>query len=352
MKIVFGSGKFRVLNKKPSELGLDKKLDAEFTIERHQEYFHVFWIPFFSLGQKWAIKKPNDKTFYEVPQELKNELAGYPKPKTPWYTYFLLYVLLAGIIGITLFSIYSGISKTLSDKHYNDYIYNLEEEYVNKGYPDTYIQLRNDTSLQITLKVLSSTKTHLLCALSSWQPPKTTISPYQHVYVYPFLSDSIGDLKIDTVTISKAALMGAYNNDFNVEVKRIKIGKYHHLRMDGCIYLDMPMFDVSNIAYTDSTFSATLKNIHTPGTFLAIKTDSTLYHTNHLDRLNTTTLPKHLNFKDTFTISGNFERDADYSAYIYYKSKFNRTDSLNLRYYSGKAELSYGIILLENIHLK
>lgn len=352
MKIVFGTRTFRLLNKKPSELGLDKKLDAEFNIEKRQEYFHLFWIPFFSLGQIWAIKKHNDKSLYELPAELKNDLAGYPKPKTPWYTYFLLYALLAGMIGATLFSIYSGISKTLSDKDYNDFIYKTQEEYITKGYPDTYIGLRNDTSFQITLKVLSSTKTHLVCAVSSWQPPKTMISPYEHAYVYAFLSDSIGDLKIDTVQVSKAALMDAYNNDFNVQVKKIKIGKYANLRLDGSIYLDMPMFLVSNIVYTDSTFSATLKNIHTPCTLLAIKTDSTLYPTNHLDRVHTTALPKNLNFKDTFTIAGNFEKNAAYSAYILYKSKFNRTDSLNLRFASGNTELTYGIILLDRINIK
>lgn len=349
MKIVFGSRTFRLLNKKPSELGLDKKLDAEFNIERRQEYFHIFWIPFFSLGQVWAIKKPNDKTLYEVPAELKEQLYSYPKPKTPWYTYFLVIALLVGITCYSLFSIYKEISRAQSKKNLEDFFYKINEQFVNKGYPDTYIALRDNNGSKITLKILSSTKTHLVCALSNWQEPQAIISPYQHSYVYAFLSDSIGDLKIDTVTVSKAALLNAYNEDFNVQVKRITIGKYPNLRMDGCIYLDMPMFDVSNIIYTDSTFSLTLKNIHTPCTFIAIKTDSTLYHNNHLDSLNTTALPKNLNFKDTFTISGVFEKDADYTSYIYYKSKFNRTDSICMRFYSGNTELSYPHINIDKI---
>ncbi|MCX6182141.1 MAG: hypothetical protein NT150_09465 [Bacteroidetes bacterium] len=59
MKIIFGTGSFKLVRNKPSELGLPFDLDKEMTIEKRQRYFHLFWIPFFSIGQIWVFKKKN-----------------------------------------------------------------------------------------------------------------------------------------------------------------------------------------------------------------------------------------------------------------------------------------------------
>lgn len=84
--IVFGWNNFKIKSYTPYELGLTNNQNTDFTIEVRQSYFHLFWIPFFGLGKKWAIRK-NDQ-LYELPQVYEHAIeAAKPAVKTPWYTF-------------------------------------------------------------------------------------------------------------------------------------------------------------------------------------------------------------------------------------------------------------------------
>lgn len=87
MRIVFGWNHFRIRTFDPVELGLTQQTDPGLKIEVRQHYFHLFWIPFFSLGKKWAIRKNNE--LYEMPGMLKSTIKSRDdiKVRTPWYTY-------------------------------------------------------------------------------------------------------------------------------------------------------------------------------------------------------------------------------------------------------------------------
>jgi len=87
MRIVFGWNHFRLKSFDPVELGLTQQTDPNLKIEVRQHYFHLFWIPFFSLGKKWAIRKNNE--LYEMPGVLKSTIRSRDdiKVRTPWYTY-------------------------------------------------------------------------------------------------------------------------------------------------------------------------------------------------------------------------------------------------------------------------
>lgn len=97
MRIVFGWNHFRIKSFDPIELGLTQQTDANLKIEVRQHYFHFFWIPFFSLGKKWAIRKNNE--LYEMPVVLKSTIRNRDdiKIRTPWYTYAGL--LLLALVG-------------------------------------------------------------------------------------------------------------------------------------------------------------------------------------------------------------------------------------------------------------
>jgi hypothetical protein len=98
MYIVFGWNHFRIKTFDPVEFGLSQQADPNLKIEVRQHYFHLFWIPFFSLGKKWAIRKNNE--LYEMPGILKSTIKSRDdmKVRTPWYTY--AGPLLIAIIGL------------------------------------------------------------------------------------------------------------------------------------------------------------------------------------------------------------------------------------------------------------
>jgi hypothetical protein len=86
MSIVFGWNHFKIKSYDPFELGLTTNTNTDFTVEVRQSYFHLFWIPFFGIGKKWAIRKGKD--LYELPGAYRDHIRQTaPKVRTPWYTY-------------------------------------------------------------------------------------------------------------------------------------------------------------------------------------------------------------------------------------------------------------------------
>lgn len=87
MYIVFGWNHFKIKTFDPAEFGLSQQADPNLKIEVRQHYFHFFWIPFFSLGKKWAIRKNNE--LYEMPGILKSTIKSRSdmNVRTPWYTF-------------------------------------------------------------------------------------------------------------------------------------------------------------------------------------------------------------------------------------------------------------------------
>ncbi len=95
MSIVFGWNNFRIKSFKPQELGITQNQDPGYRIEIRQSYFHLFWIPFFGLGKKWAINKGGK--LYELPADFEGVVRPLEREvRTPWYTYAGPLLMLAG----------------------------------------------------------------------------------------------------------------------------------------------------------------------------------------------------------------------------------------------------------------
>lgn len=86
MSIVFGWNSFKIREFTLEEAGILKKAEPDIQLEVRQAYFHLFWIPFFSLGKRWVVRKGGK--MYEMPADIKilaqKTLINI---KTPWYTY-------------------------------------------------------------------------------------------------------------------------------------------------------------------------------------------------------------------------------------------------------------------------
>jgi hypothetical protein len=123
MSIVFGWNHFRIKSIDPYAAGLSQNVQPGYRIEVRQRYFHLFWIPCFSLGKKWALRKDNQ--LYEMPEPYMHVLRGRNdlRVKTPWYTY-------AG----PLIAAFAGICYMISEK-VDDY---RSEQYYKKEFATAY----------------------------------------------------------------------------------------------------------------------------------------------------------------------------------------------------------------------
>lgn len=123
MSIVFGWNHFRIKSIDPYAAGLSQNVQPGYQIEVRQRYFHLFWIPCFSLGKKWALRKDNQ--LYEMPEPYMHVLRSRNdlRVKTPWYTY-------AG----PLIAAVAGICYMISEK-VDDF---RSEQYYKKEFAATY----------------------------------------------------------------------------------------------------------------------------------------------------------------------------------------------------------------------
>lgn len=65
-------------------------------VEVRQKCFHLFWIPFFSLGKIYALRR--EGKLYNLTPELEATLRRQVVHKTPWYTYIGFILVFFGFI--------------------------------------------------------------------------------------------------------------------------------------------------------------------------------------------------------------------------------------------------------------
>ena len=100
MSVVFGWYSFKLKSYNAEDLELDKEQWADSVFEIRQKVFHLFWLPLFSLGKVYSVRKNGD--LFELPEILKVKLKE-KKVKTPWYSYFIPISLVVGLIGFSIF---------------------------------------------------------------------------------------------------------------------------------------------------------------------------------------------------------------------------------------------------------
>lgn len=117
MSIVFGWYSFKIKSYKPKELGIEDEGNEDVTFEVRQKCFHLFWIPFFSLGKIYAIRRKGE--LYEMPDGYISFINNKDRIRSPWYTYSIFVLVLVCYLG------FLGMNK-ISD--YNDKL-RKENEY-------------------------------------------------------------------------------------------------------------------------------------------------------------------------------------------------------------------------------
>ena len=103
MSFVFGWYGFKLKSYSVEELDLNKEIWKDSVFEVRQEVFHLFWIPFFSIGKKYAVRKQGK--LYDIPENIIFKIKAKGKVKTPWYSYLLLLmaIFIPIFVGIYIF---------------------------------------------------------------------------------------------------------------------------------------------------------------------------------------------------------------------------------------------------------
>jgi hypothetical protein len=93
--IVFGKNKYLLKSFKPSEFGLPTDPNDTDLIVVYQRYAHLYFIPLFSLGKIWALKR-GDALFELTPEFQQFIHAVNPKLPSGWLAFSWFWLLLVG----------------------------------------------------------------------------------------------------------------------------------------------------------------------------------------------------------------------------------------------------------------
>jgi hypothetical protein len=268
MKIVFGWNHFRVKSYNPNDLGIINH-SSDFTIEARQRYFHLFWIPFFSIGKKWMIKK--DGEFYELPMEYEELInANGIKFKTSWFAFTGIITLLLTWVGYILYDKYH-------DFKYRQYLvqeWNADRDATQKklhqpGNYDYYLFKTTEEKSNEAMygKVLEVNAKAIKVQLSKKQ-----------IIIYPpnpmgARKSFLENISTDTVWVERSGLEKAFKQDYEAtQINGVKLlsGESSFFveeayRIDGPLIEDRGTGGISyghiNIGFRNSGYDATITAI-------------------------------------------------------------------------------------------
>jgi hypothetical protein len=261
--IVYGWNSFKIDECKPSKIGMSAEYDQQFTIERRQKYFHLFWIPFFGIGKIWTIKKHGDDKLYEPTAELRNLLEALPvQHKTPWYTFSLFFLALGGSV---LFYFYSLVDDYSRHKSYEASLVERKDELtnsINNPAPGTFFKM-DASGKEAFLKVLEAKGNSLVCLYSQ----KKSKQYSQHQILEAFITDSVTK-SFDTINISKSEMLKTINerDDYGFKGHEVVKGQ-GSLVLKEIKVASFPVFKTLGSGYQDGEFFAVIQNIGADGTF-------------------------------------------------------------------------------------
>ena len=310
--IVFGHNSFLLNACKPSQLGLPPELDKQYTIERRQRYFHLFWIPFFGIGKIWALRKAGDSNLYQPTAELENVLNALPiQEKTPWYTFALFFLALAGGI---LFFIYEKVDRYQRERDHERYVAETNERYANAiASPRTfqYFGMReNSGSNPFYLKVIGSDQNSILFLYRNEQDFK--YENYDLKTLELFSADTLH--RSDTVRVKKADLLKTFSAD-HAEGFEIIPGKGKAV-LDELEEFPNPVLKMVSSAYQEGKFLAVMQNIGEGGIYQGIKVNST-----NVAFLDDVAFPKEVKAREYVVITGTYTgEEPQLSALVNFKT--------------------------------
>jgi len=269
MSIVFGWNHFKIKSIDPYTAGLSQNVQPGYLIEVRQRYFHLFWIPFFSLGKKWALRK--DGQLYEMPEPYKYVLQERKDlaAKTPWYTY-------AGPLILAFVGLCYYISEKVDDYKYER---SAARNYA-AAYADNVLLFRKPTLDDYYIfdpvngysdkyaRVTGLDKNTLQLSLITSNAYATYPSEIAKLFVDP-------DSKMETITISRgdSAKLICPDYDERLDFDGIRLpGEQSKFRLDRIIRMDGPIITDGGFARFDqNSMQVELKNEGLAGELISVE---------------------------------------------------------------------------------
>lgn len=262
--IVFGWNSFKLHHCKPSQLGLPEDMDKLFTIERRQKYFHLFWIPFFGIGKFWAMRKLQDDQLYDPSAELNKFFESLPlQHKTPWYTFTLFWLMLAGS-GIYFIS--EQVDSYNRKRQHERYVTERNaamKSAIGNFQEGTYFKMRNPETYKASyFKPVRHDANFLVCVFAEQKDDQRYSS---NEILEAFAPDSTR-ASFDTLKISKEDLIRTINADDAYSFKGFEVvrGK-GNMVFDEMKVVQFPVLRHVVMQYAEGRFLALMQNIGASG---------------------------------------------------------------------------------------
>lgn len=141
MRLVFGQYSFKIKTYNPEDFGIKNEQKSNFEIEVRQKCFHVFWIPCFSIGKIYALRK--DGKLFNLPQEYIPKIKSKDKLKTPWYSFSLPIIITLYLIIFVLNNQYQSYKHYQSKKENYEFELNQIDNELNNLTTFHYIKIRD-----------------------------------------------------------------------------------------------------------------------------------------------------------------------------------------------------------------
>jgi len=212
MRIVFGQRNFKIKHLDPHEIGLTTERNLNYSIEIRQNYFHVYWIPFFGTGKIWGIRR--DGNLYEIPPEFLYEIKRKQiKVRSPWYTYSWPILICFGFFAYYLNEQIKDYNYKQHDMQYfAESVVGFDQKIDKPGLNDVFI-LGNAAE--------SSSESTMYLKVEKVYPDKITFSlipgfflESSQLQLEECYTDNKGNL--ESVTIPKSLLKKAFARDYEV----------------------------------------------------------------------------------------------------------------------------------------
>ncbi|MCT4616159.1 MAG: hypothetical protein N4A49_14975 [Marinifilaceae bacterium] len=311
MRIVFGVRHFKLKSYTLKELNLTEEDIDNVTIERRQNYFHLYWIPFFATGKSWALRK--DDELYDLPAEYEAILEKKEiKHKTPYYTFAFPLLAVAGLI-IYLLGIHINnyASEKRAQERFQAELADLNEKIATPRQNDFYeLDGINNYSAHTYVKVLAVKTDSVLLQYPETKP--SWYSSYSSGKLAAYFSEKPDNSNLTWVAINdlKKCIQSTYgdysfkgnylpitNNSINYRIGRI----YH---FEGPEFIDRGEGNMAN-----NQITITLKNNGLTTTITEIKNVEGNVKW-------TTALPLMASANKKFTITGSYKEIPSYNIQI------------------------------------
>lgn len=323
MRIIFGKNDYLIKSVSAKKIGIDNPQYQEWSFELRQKYFHLFFIPTFSLGQSWYINK-NGVLHHITPTllEILEEKYEYKLQ----YGAFTLPILL--FIIAFCFWFYNVL-----DDYRISQINNKEINYERDELKQAFNHIDSNSVLvfnyDIYYKIAATQKDSLLIALldKNINIPDTTIdynniNELSEIYLYAILGK-----RSNPIWVSKNDIIESYKNEEDniklIDSEPLSFREYYTIDNANFIENTNPnaksiyYFEIQNIgldAYIDSIVSLDINNDW------------------HLSK------EKNIKFLDKFAIK---TKEGEKAKLYYRTTKNNKPHSVILKIYNGILYFNY-----------